>query len=347
MTPRQRWLALLAGRTPDRIPTDYQATDEVTARLLRDLDCADEAALWRRLHVDKRRELQPRWTGHADNGEVDMWGVRYIHADYGRGQYLTPVGHPLADARSPADVHKHPWPDPGDFDYAPVTEAARTDDGYYPIHACNYEPFLLYGHMRGLEAAMTDLALRPEIADAVLGHLFDFHHEHHRRVFEAAAGRIDTTYIAEDLGSQTGPLMSLEMYRRFFLTNQIRMADLARSFGIHIMYHTDGAARIFLDDLVDRVGIEVLNPVQWRCPGMEREALVRDFGGRVIFHGSIDNQRTLAFASPADVAAEVRESIEIYRPARWICAPCHNIQPVSPTDNIVAMYEAIHDHGRY
>ena len=37
------------------------------------------------------------------------------------------------------------------------------------------------------------------------------------------------------------------------------------------MYHTDGAARMFLPDLIDRVGIEILNPIQWRCPGMDRE----------------------------------------------------------------------------
>ena len=141
------------------------------------------------------------------------------------------------------------------------------------------------------------------------------------------------------------PCMMMENCRRFLMPNQIKMADLARSFGIHIMYHTDGAARGFLPDLIDQVGIEILNPIQWRCPGMDREGLVRDFGDRVIFHGSIDNQQTLAFGSVYDVIAEVRESIEIYRPARWICAPCHNIQPISPTENIVAMYEAIHERG--
>jgi len=49
MPPGERWLALLQGRSADRVPTDYQATDEVTARLLPDLDCADEAALWWKL----------------------------------------------------------------------------------------------------------------------------------------------------------------------------------------------------------------------------------------------------------------------------------------------------------
>ncbi|MBN2475720.1 MAG: hypothetical protein JXB62_13995 [Pirellulales bacterium] len=353
MTPRQRWLALLAGGFPDRVPTDYQATEEVTARLLKDLGCADEESLWRKLHIDGRRFVEPNWQRPDDGraSQADMWGVRFRRVDYGTGAYEQPVSHPLAEVESVAQVHAHRWPDPDEFDYARITQALQSDDGHRPIHAGCYEPFLLYGYLRGLQRALEDLALHPEIADAILGRIFDFHYEHHRRIFEAGrvaagGGRIDLTWVAEDLGSQTGPLMSLAMYRRFLLSNQIKMANLARSFGIHVMYHTDGAARLFLPDLIDRVGIEILNPIQWRCPGMERERLVADFGDRIIFHGSIDNQQTLAFGSVEDVADEVRQSADIYRGARWICAPCHNIQPVSPTANIVAMYETIHEAGK-
>ena len=124
------------------------------------------------------------------------------------------------------------------------------------------------------------------------------------------------------------------------------MADLARSHGIHVFYHTDGAAREVIPDLIAVTGIEVLNPIQWRCPGMEREGLVRDFGDRIAFHGAVDNQQTLAFGTPDDVRREVLDNIRIFAPARWICAPCHNLQAVSPTENIVAMYETIHEHGR-
>ena len=347
MTPRQRWLALLDGRSVDRITTDYQATGEVTARLLDDLDCADEPALWRKLHVDGRRQIEPIWKRlcHFRDSDSDMWGIRYRKIDYGTGHYDEPDLLPLANAGSVEEVHAHRWPSPDDFDYSAVTRAVEEDDGVYPIHAGCYEPFLLYGYMRGLQRAFEDLALSPQIADAILGHLFDFYWEHHRRIFEAGRGRIDTTWVAEDLGSQTGPLMSLAMYRRFLLPNQIKMAELARSYGVHVMYHTDGAARPFLPDLIDKVGIEILNPIQWRCPGMEREGLVADFGSSVIFHGSIDNQQTLAFGTVQDVRREVQESVEIYDKARWICAPCHNFQPVSPTENIVTMYETIHQIG--
>jgi uroporphyrinogen decarboxylase len=271
--------------------------------------------------------------------------VGFRKVDYGGGVYDEPVVHPLAAAETVADVHAHRWPDPDQFDYVAITRMLDEDDGYRAIHAGTYEPFLLYGYMRGLARAFEDLALRPEMADAILGRILDFYHEHHRRIFEAGGGQIDLTFVAEDLGSQTGPLLSLAMYRRFLLPGQIKMADLARSYGIHVMYHTDGAARVFLPDLIDRVGIEVLNPIQWRCPGMERERLVADFGDRIAFHGSIDNQQTLAFGTVSDVVDEVRQSVDIYRNARWICAPCHRIQPVSPTENIVALYEAIHELG--
>jgi len=347
MTPRQRWLALLERKPVDRIPTDYTATPEVTERLLRDLDCADERALWKKLHIDGRIDVAPKWRlpHHPDDSEADLWGVRYRIVDYGTGAYEEPCHHPLASATSVADIHKHRWPDPDDFDYSVATRAIEEADGTYPIHAGWFEPFLFYGYMRGLEQAFEDLLLEPEIADAVLGHIFEFSYEYHRRLFEAGRGRIDTTWVAEDLGSQTGPLISLDTYRRFLLPNQIRMADLARSFGIHVMYHTDGASRLFIPDLIDKVGIEVLNPIQWRCPGMEREKLVEDFGQHIAFHGSIENQQVLPFGTVGDVVEEVTESVRIYQNARWICAPCHRLQPVTPTENIVALYETIHSLG--
>lgn len=348
MTPRERWLALFARQPVDRIPTDYQATSEVTARLLRDLNCPDEEAFYRQFHIDARRYVaaEPLRKNHPHDPQADLWGVRYRSVDYGSGSYCEPEHSPLAACDSVAEIQAWRWPEPEDFDYTAISRFLTEDDRYRPVHCGCYEPFLLYGYLRGLERAFEDLALRPEIAEAALGRIFDFYYEHLRRSFAAADGRIDLTWVAEDLGSQTGPLISLDTYRRFLLPNQIKMAELARSFGIHVMYHTDGAAGPFLPDLVERVGIEILNPIQWRCPGMERERLVATYGDRLIFHGSIDNQQTLPFGSVEDVEAEVRESIQIYyHHARWICGPCHNIQPITPTENILAMYRAAYEYG--
>lgn len=92
MTPRERWMALLAKQPADRIPTDYQATPEVTARLLKDLGCADGDALCRRLWIDKRKMIEPRWKPghHPSDPQADLWGVRYRKADYASGTYDEP-----------------------------------------------------------------------------------------------------------------------------------------------------------------------------------------------------------------------------------------------------------------
>ena len=346
-TPRERVLALIEGRQPDRVPTDYWATPEFDARLKAELNCPDNEALWRKLHIDAPLRLAPRaiHTHHPDDPQADMWGVRHRSIRYGTGSYEEVAVGPLAHVTNVQQVHAFRWPSPDDLDYTAITRAVREHDDYRPIRAGIYEPFLIYCAMRGMEQAYEDLLLNTDIADAILGHLFDFHFEFNRRIYEAGEGRIDLTYVAEDLGSQTGPLIGLDTYRRFLRDNQKKMADLARSFGVHVFYHTDGAAHLFLKDLVDEVGIEVLNPIQWRCAGMDRESLVREFGGHIAFHGAMDNQQTLAFGTVDDVVAEVTDNARIFADARWICAPCHNIQPVSPTANIPAMYEAIHAVG--
>ncbi|MBS3734194.1 MAG: uroporphyrinogen-III decarboxylase-like protein [Phycisphaerae bacterium] len=346
MTPRERWLALLNGETPDRIPTDYWATPEVTARLKRDLRCADAGALYDKLHIDGVETINAHPTAKfPHDGAADMWGVRFRRIEHETGAYDEAATHPLADAETVDDIEAYPWPNPDQRDWEDFEQQVKNLSGRRAVRCGGYEPFLLYCYLRGMEQAMMDLVLSPELAEAALGKIFDYHYRVNERMFELAEGKVDITYVAEDLGSQHGLLMGLEQIRRFILPNQKRMADLARDHGIHIFYHTDGAARDVIPELIEVTGIEILNPIQWRCAGMEREGLVRDFGDKVIFHGAVDNQQTLAFGSADDVRNEVLDNIRIFAAVRWICAPCHNIQPVSPTENIVTMYETLHENG--
>jgi uroporphyrinogen decarboxylase len=347
MTPRERWLALFAGERPDRIPTDYWATDEVTMRLLHDLRCSDGEELYCKLNIDGLITINPPRIRdhHPDDPEADIWGIRQKVVNYGSGTYNEFGNHPLAGAQTVDDIDAFAWPTAENHDLEAYRALIRKAPHHRIIRSGEFEPFLIYCAMRGMEQAMMDLLVEPDIAMAALNHIFDYYFELNQRTYEIGKGRIDVTYIAEDLGSQTQLLLSVPLIRKFILPNQKRMADLARSYGIHIFYHTDGSARDIIPDLIDVTGIELLNPIQWRCPGMERESLVRDFGKKVIFHGAMDNQQTLPFGTTNDVRAEVLENVAIFADTRWICAPCHNIQPVTPTENIVTMYETIHQHG--
>ncbi len=165
------------------------------------------------------------------------------------------------------------------------------------------------------------------------------------RIYEQIPGQVLISYVAEDLGAQEGLLYSPAQIRTFLLPRMKRMMELVRGAGAYVFHHSDGAIRAILPDLID-AGIEVLNPVQWRCRGMERAALKRDFGGRLVLHGGVDNQRTLPFGSADEVRAEVEENLRVLGAGGgYILAPCHNIQPITPVENIVAMYEAGYEIG--
>jgi uroporphyrinogen decarboxylase len=139
--------------------------------------------------------------------------------------------------------------------------------------------------------------------------------------------------------------MSPRLFRRFLKPRMAKLIDLVHSRGVRVMHHDDGAMRPMLPDLIE-AGIDILNPIQWRCAGMDREALARDFGDKLMFHGGMDNQQTLPFESEAEVRDQVAENIRIFRATKgYIVAPCHHIQANTPTENILAMYAAVQDFG--
>jgi uroporphyrinogen decarboxylase len=346
-TPRERWKALLRGEKP--VLCDYWGTAEVTDRLRQELGCASERALWERLGIDKLVVLGPTHP-HAkeDTWHIQslwsIWHVEVRNVSYGDGlgTYEEAVSNPLAKAETAADVERFDWPDPALFDVDGMRAKCEAWHGYPILGGC-YEPFYLYCRLRGMEQALADLALNPAVAEAALERIYTIHEAVLRRTLEAARGLIDFIYVAEDLGTQNTLLMSPALFRRFLKPAMRKMTDLAHSFGVHVMHHDDGAIRPLLPELIE-IGIDVLNPIQWRCPGMEREALARDFGKFLVFHGAVDNQRTLPFGTRDDVKREVAENIRIFRQCKgYVAAPCHNLQPNTPTANILALYEAVHE----
>jgi uroporphyrinogen decarboxylase len=348
-TPRDRWLALLAGENPGQVLCDYWGTAEVTDRLRKELGCATERALWEHLGIDKLVLLGPRHRlATEDTWHIQslwsIWHVEVTNISYGEGlgTYEEAATNPMAKAETAADVERFDWPDPTLFDVEGMRAKCQAWQGYPILGGC-YEPFYLYCRLRGMEQALTDLAVNPAVADAALARIYSFHESVIRRTLEAARGLIDFIYVAEDLGTQATLLMSPATFRRFLKPGMRKMIDLAHSYGVKVMHHDDGAIRPLLPELIE-LGIDVLNPIQWRCAGMEREGLARDYGKSVVFHGGVDNQQTLPFGTPADVKREVADNIRIFRKGKgYVAAPCHNIQPNTPTANILALYEAVHE----
>jgi len=190
-----------------------------------------------------------------------------------------------------------------------------------------------------MEQALQDLVAGPALAEAILEHIAACDLALTRRILVDVGDSL--LFSAEDLGTQESWLMSPTLFRRLLKPHMARLIDLVHSCGVKVFHHDDGAIRPLLPELIE-MGIDLLNPVQWRCRGMEREGLARDFGDRLVFHGGVDNQYTLPFGTPEDVRRQVRENIAIFGAARgYIVTPCHNLQPNTPTANVLALYEAV------
>ncbi|MBC7237359.1 MAG: uroporphyrinogen-III decarboxylase-like protein, partial [Chloroflexi bacterium] len=188
MTPRERWLAVLQRRTPDRVPMDYWTTAEAQEKLLKYLGLADEMALLKRLHIDRPFSVSPRYVGPPIPDDQDVYGITYKNVDYGTGVYREAVVHPLAAYTSVEEIEaNYHWPDPDWWDYSDLpAQIAPYEE--YPIRGGGSEPFLIYKNLRGQEQAFMDLVLYPEIVHYCLDRLFELAYQNTLRIYEAIPG---------------------------------------------------------------------------------------------------------------------------------------------------------------
>lgn len=348
MTPKERWEAVLAGQTPDRVPMDYWGTSETTQMLITHFQ-KEPLEIAKTLHIDLPFSASAKYIGPTIPQGEDVFGIQYRAIDYGYGSYSEVISSPLSEYQSVEEIEKnYTWPRADWWETSTVAESILLHSEW-PLRVGGSEPMLTYKNLRGEAQAMMDLVLYPEIAHYCLEKLFDLAYERTSRLYEALpAGTKPTfTYVAEDLGSQKNLMYSPEHIREFLFPGMKRMIDLAHEAGAAVFHHDDGNIMQILPDLVD-LGIDILNPIQWRADNMDRQRLKKEYGDKLVFHGAVDNQHTLPFGTPRDVQDEVLENIDILgENGGYILAPCHNIQPNTPLENILMLYQTGYEAGFY
>ena len=347
MTPRERWLALFQRLRPDRVPLDYWATPEVDAKLMAHLGCASRVEMLRQLHVDFIVGIVPRYVGPAIPAGRDVWGIGYREVPYAEGVYAEAIERPLAQYQTVEEIKRHhTWPQPDWWDYSDAAEQVRGFEDHV-IGGGGSQPFMIYKDMRGHEQAHVDLHQNPELTHYCLDQISEVFYQGTVRAFEALPGRIDLTYVDEDLGGQKNLLLSPAHIREYLFPGMRRMIALGHQAGAYIRHHDDGAISRILPELIV-LGIDLLNPLQWRAEGMDRAYLKREVGSHVVLHGGMDNQYTLPFGSVAEVWQEVRDNRRLLgEGGGYILAPCHNLQAITPIENILALYETAYEEGWY
>jgi uroporphyrinogen decarboxylase len=187
------------------------------------------------------------------------------------------------------------------------------------------------------------LSRHPEAARRLSDRLCEIYLKNLERWLGAVGPSIDIILFGDDLGGQNGPLISPEMYRRYFKPyHQALWSRTKELADVKVMLHCCGGVRELLPDLID-AGLDVINPVQFNCTGMDTAELKEAFGQDLTFWGGgCDTRDILPSASPEDVRKHVRGQVRILSPGGgFVFQQVHNILADIPPVNIVAMFDAV------
>jgi uroporphyrinogen decarboxylase len=195
----------------------------------------------------------------------------------------------------------------------------------------------------GMANFLTLLAEQPARVHRFLDRLVQKHLRDLEQFLGAVGPYIDIILFGDDLGMQTGPLLSPRMFQEFLQPRYKIMWTCARQLAdVKVMLHSCGGIYPFLPGLID-AGLDIVQPVQTTSRDMEPERLKREFGKDLcLWGGGCDTRDVLPHGTPAEVVADVRRRAEILAPrGGFVFQQIHNVMADVPPENIVAMLEGV------
>ncbi len=354
MKPRERVQTALNHEEPDRCPMQISFTPEFADCLRADMEMQGQQVhnphgggntyeLERALGEDMLL-TSVGWANSYymdDKAYVDEWGVSWdvqaYETPHGIGHYTEMVSHPLAENEA---INSYQPPDPNRpelyVDAAQVVADFKED---YWIAGVTVTTILETAWaLRGLEQMLLDMALDTDLSNHLLDIPYHYHLTAAKKLVELG---VDMIWTGDDIGAQHELMISPRMWRKYLKPRMANFISELKAINpdVKIAYHSDGNIMRIIPELIE-IGLDVLNPIQ--PASMDPAQIKKEFGDRLCFWGSIDEQHTLPFGSAADVEAEVRLRLEtIGQGGGLILAPTHHVQLDTPLENFWAMVNTI------
>ncbi len=349
MKRKERFLAALKREVPDRVPMfdflfqqplfealighppeGYNGSDAVKCALALDHD-----GVW--LPFGGFSGYQPKFL--TENVYKDEWGTTY-QKNEASWPIDAPIEYPI---KTRADLKSYSPPDPTLPGRAAEIEIACTmENDNIALLGGVQGPLTTLWLLMGYEAISYALYDDPALLTELCNISNTFFKEAARRSVEAGCVGI---WVSEDLGDSRKGFFRLEHYRKYFLPPFVELVDYIDSLGVPVLLHACGHITDYLDDLA-QTKIASIHPLQ-RTAGMDLRDIKQRYGDRFCLIGNIDSSRTLPYGSPDEVAAEVREAIDIAAPGGgYILASDHSVHDGISVENITTMFKVGAEYGR-
>lgn len=284
----------------------------------------------------------------------DEFGIEYRMPVSG-GHYYDLYKSPLSNANSVSDVENYNWPDPLDSErFENLKEKAdkivfKNEKAYFleRMSAGMWENAIW---MVGYEKFFTEMMLNKKFVHAIMNKFLEIKCKYWERALEEVGENVLIISTADDLGTMENLLVSLNLYKELIwpyhkkLFNFIK--DKAKS-EVYIFFHCDGAIKEAIPLLIE-AGVDILNPVQVNCRGMDTKKLKKEYGRDITFWGGSCDNNILSFGTPNEVREETKKRIFDLAPGGgFIFAPIHIVQSSVPPENLMAWWETLQDYGSY
>ncbi|MBN1298312.1 MAG: hypothetical protein JW997_01345, partial [Actinobacteria bacterium] len=283
--------------------------------------------------------------GAMDNGQIDEWGIKWKKIKHGKGYYNEIDEKPLANATI-EDLLNLKIPDANEEsrydEIAELVSGFGNDFAIMVDMSCTI--FELSWYMRGMDRLLMDMIQDSNFVDTLMDKILEFYIPAGKKIANMG---VDIIWTGDDLGMQTGMLMSPEMFRRYIKERyRLLISELKKSNeNIKIAFHSDGYITPIIQDLIE-VGVDILNPVQPKC--MDPKEIKKRFGDRLCFMGTIDEQEVLPFGSIEDLKKEIDTRIStVGYNGGLIIGPTHNIQNDTSMEKVEFLFSYIKDKGKY
>lgn len=270
----------------------------------------------------------------------DGWGRRIRALDSAKFSQTLEVALPRADLPTP------------DFDsptlaerYGAFVEGIEREHPRRAVFAKTGGPFLRTSNLRGevqwLMDLVADEAYARELAGLVNRHLIAVGVESLR----LGGDRLSGIWIYDDIGANTGPMVSPRTFERVFLPLMVEMVGAYKRAGAaFVVFHSDGNILPLVDMLVE-AGVDAIQPIEPKA-GMDIVALRERYGDRLALIGGLDNAFVLPGGDRRCVADDLKRVLAAAGEGGLIVGS-HSIGPDVAVDTYDYLNRLEEEWGRY
>ena len=332
MTVRERVLAALRHKQPDRVPWQFDFTEKARDAMAAYYGDPQFLKKLGNCIVSLGVEPESAWREVRPHIFVDDFGVewdRSVDKDIGVVCNTLVTQDTMRQFRFPDPEEPSRWKD-----YEPTLRERKKDALIVP--GFGFSLFERAWTLAGMENVLTWMVTDKEFLHEFMDRILDYNL---KIINRACSYGIDGMRFGDDWGQQMGLIMGPDLWREFIKPRVRQMYAAVKAKGKIVFIHSCGKVEEIFPDLIE-CGVEVFNPFQPEV--MDVYEIKRKYGESLSFFGGISTQRTLPYGTPAQTREEVKRLVDkIGKGGGYIASPAHAIPADAKPENIAAMIEVL------